>query len=178
MSGSTASPSSDAHTTAPQIRRRLPIGAEYLGGGRTHFRVWAPAARRLAVVLEGEERPLEPESDGYFSGTLEASPGGRYQFRIDDGDGRYPDPASRFQPDGPHGPSEIIDPGAFDWTDASWRGVSIAGQIVYELHVGTFTRDGSWTAAARELEELASIGITTVEVMPVAEFPGRFGWGR
>ena len=177
MSGSTASPSSDAHTPATQIRRRLPIGAEYLGGRRTHFRVWAPAAQRLAVVLEGKEWPLERESDGYFSGTLEATPGSRYQFRIDAGDGRYPDPASRFQPDGPHGPSEIIDPGAFDWTDASWRGVSIAGQVVYELHVGTFTRDGSWAAATRELAELASVGITTIEVMPVAEFPGRFGWG-
>src|SRR5687768_1894417 len=159
MPGSTASPS-NPETTARHTRRRLPIGAEYLDGGRTHFRVWAPAAHRLAVVLGTTEVPLEREEVGYFSGTLEAAPGSRYRFRIDEGEGRYPDPASRFQPEGPHGPSEIIDPGAFEWSDASWRGVSIAGQVVYEMHVGTFTGDGTWTAAARELDELASIGIT------------------
>ncbi|HYM21602.1 MAG TPA: alpha-amylase family glycosyl hydrolase, partial [Vicinamibacterales bacterium] len=88
-----------------------------------------------------------------------------------------PDPASRFQPEGPHGPSEIVDAGAFHWTDDDWGGPELRGQIIYELHVGTFTRSGTWAAAAGELQELARIGITMIEVMPIAEFDGRFGWG-
>jgi maltooligosyltrehalose trehalohydrolase len=89
----------------------------------------------------------------------------------------YPDPASRFQPEGPHGPSELVDAGAFRWTDAGWPGVSLERQVLYELHPGTFTREGTWSAAARELEELARLGITVIELMPIAEFDGRFGWG-
>ena len=89
----------------------------------------------------------------------------------------YPDPASRFQPQGPHGPSEVIDPSAFAWTDRGWRGVGVTGQVIYEMHVGTFTPEGTWEAAARELPELADLGVTVLEVMPVADFPGRFGWG-
>src|SRR5437763_294570 len=83
----------------------------------------------------------------------------------------YPAPASRFQPDGPHGPSQVIDPGAFRWMDGGWRGVALEGQVIYEMHVGTFTREGTWDAAARELPELAAAGITVLEVMPVADFP-------
>jgi maltooligosyltrehalose trehalohydrolase len=89
----------------------------------------------------------------------------------------YPDPASRFQPDGPHGSSCIVDPTKFRWSDAQWLGLKIKGQIIYEMHVGTFTNEGTWRAAADELSELARIGITVIEMMPVAEFPGRFGWG-
>jgi maltooligosyltrehalose trehalohydrolase len=162
----------------PPIPRRYPVGAEPAGDGRTHFRVWAPASRSAAVVFDdGRSVALDAESDGYFSGLIEADVGSQYQFQLDSCDRPVPDPASRFQPDGPHRSSEVIDPLAFRWTDTSWRGIALEGQVLYELHVGTFTREGTWAAAERELAELASIGVTTIEVMPVAEFPGRFGWG-
>src|SRR5436305_8884656 len=116
--------------------RRLPVGAELLPGETTRFRVWAPIRRRVAVVLEaGPGSPatveLEPQPDGYFAGPAPAAPGTRYRLRLDDDSTLYPDPASRFQPDGPHGPSEVIDPAAFPWTDADWPGVTLAGQVVY-----------------------------------------------
>jgi maltooligosyltrehalose trehalohydrolase len=162
----------------PELRRRVPVGAEYVGDGHTHVRVWAPNATRLQVIVEERDtHALTEESDGYFSGVIVAAPGDRYQFLINDDEKRYPDPASRFQPQGPHGPSQIVDPASFAWTDDHWRGVSLEGQVVYELHVGTFTPQGTWAAAANELPELARIGVTALEVMPIAEFDGRFGWG-
>jgi maltooligosyltrehalose trehalohydrolase len=163
-------------------KRRLPVGAELLDGG-AHFRVWAAGTRQVELVLApgdagGRERTiaLEPESAGYFSVFLpDMRAGVLYGFRLD-GRGPFPDPASRFQPDGPHGPSELIDP-SFPWTDAGWSGPELKGQVFYELHVGTFTHEGNWSAATRHLPRLAQLGITTVEVMPVADFAGRFGWG-
>ena len=156
--------------------RRLPIGAEPVGDGRTHVRVWAPAARSMDVVLaSGAATPLQSEADGYFSGLVDAGAGTRYQLRLDNADRPLPDPASRFQPEGPHGPSEIVDPRAFQWTDDDWPGVTLPGHVIYEMHIGTFTRPGTWAAASSELRELARIGITMIEVMPVAEFEGRFG---
>ncbi len=163
--------------------RRLPIGADRLPEGVVHFRVWARRRRRVAVVLEGGPGSpatieLKPEGDGYFAGHVPgANAGTRYRYRLDDDPALYPDPAARFQPDGPHGPSEVIDPGRFAWTDGDWPGVRRDGQVLYELHVGTFTPEGTWAAAARELPFLKDVGITVIEVMPVAEFPGRFGWG-
>jgi maltooligosyltrehalose trehalohydrolase len=164
----------DRHSLAA---RRLPIGAEIVGGS-THFRVWAPRHKRVDVVLErGGVRTLGEESEGYFSGTLEdVSAGAKYRFRLGGGTDLYPDPASRFQPDGPHGPSEVVDPSRFVWTDSEWKGIHLQGQVLYEMHVGTFTREGTWTAATRELEKLQGI-CTTIEIMPVADFPGDFGWG-
>jgi maltooligosyltrehalose trehalohydrolase len=136
------------------------------------------------VVFEGHsggELPvtdLHAAGDGYFSGYSEAArDGSLYRYRLDGGRYFYPDPASRFQPQGPHGPSQVVDPERFSWTDRDWPGVPLQGQVIYELHVGTFTAEGTWTAAAGELRELADTGITVIEVMPVAEFPGRFGWG-
>jgi maltooligosyltrehalose trehalohydrolase len=170
-------------------RRRLPVGAEPVEPNRTHFRLWAPSAQRVDVVFDdSRSTPLDPEtvpaapgshpaSDGYFSGIAEAGPGATYHFRLDGGERLYPDPASRFQPEGPHGPSEIVDPRAFEWSDVAWPGVILERQVMYELHVGTFTRPGTWAAAEAELAELARLGITVVEIMPVADFPGRFGWG-
>src|SRR5439155_16852125 len=108
---------------------------------------------------------------------VQAEAGTRYRYRLGDDDRGYPDPASRFQPEGPHGPSEIVDPRAFEWSDDSWRGVSIEGKVLYEMHVCTFTREGSYAAAEAELPELAHAGITVVELMPLADFHGRFGWG-
>jgi maltooligosyltrehalose trehalohydrolase len=167
---------------ARTVRRRLPIGVEPIGDDHVHVRVWAPLADAVDVVLAGraggtQSMALIRESGGYFSDVVAGRAGDRYRFRLDGGDRLYPDPASRFQPEGPHGPSEIVDASAFRWTDAGWRGARMDDQIVYELHVGTFTHDGTWEAAARQLPELARIGITMIEVMPVAEFDGRFGWG-
>jgi maltooligosyltrehalose trehalohydrolase len=114
---------------------------------------------------------------GYFSGLgAGARAGARYKYKID-GDELCPDPASRFQPDGPHGWSSVVDPTAFAWTDGSWGGVKLPGQVVYEMHIGTFTRGGTWQSALAELPHLADTGVTVLELMPVAEFPGRFGWG-
>src|SRR5262249_36992539 len=129
-------------------------------------------------VEGGPVSSLEPEPGGYFSGFVAGLyDGTRYRFRLDDGAALFPDPASRFQPDGPHGPSQIVDPQAFAWNDRDWRGVSDEGQVLYEMHVGTFTLEGTWAAACGRLPELAALGITALEVMPVADFPGRFGWG-
>jgi maltooligosyltrehalose trehalohydrolase len=131
------------------------------------------------VIVEGaaDHLLLSPEPGGYFAGLAPGvGPGARYRYQLD-GRSAFPDPASRFQPEGPHGPSEVIDPAPFRWTDASWRGLRLEAQVFYELHVGAFTTDGSWAAAARELPRLADLGITAVEIMPVADFPGRFGWG-
>jgi maltooligosyltrehalose trehalohydrolase len=99
-----------------------------------------------------------------------------YRFRLDDGN-PVPDPASRFQPEGPHGPSQLVDPLLFVWTDTEWKGKGIEGQVLYEMHVGTFTAEGTWEAARHELAELKAIGISLIEVMPIADFAGRFGWG-
>jgi maltooligosyltrehalose trehalohydrolase len=164
--------------TERHLSRVLPVGAEIAPDG-VHVRVWAPSRRRVAVVVEGRDPvPLEPEPDGYFAGLIRGGGAGwRYGFRVDDDERVYPDPASRFQPDGPHGLSEVIDPRAFAWTDGHWMGVLLPGQVLYELHVGTFTRDGTFAAAAAKLELLADVGVTVVELMPVAEFPGEFGWG-
>ncbi|HXG13439.1 MAG TPA: malto-oligosyltrehalose trehalohydrolase [Gemmataceae bacterium] len=170
------------------MKRRLPIGAEVQPAGGVHFRVWAPRRQRVEVVLEGGIEPscggtavaieLEAEGNGYFSGHVAvASAGTRYRFRLDGDTALYPDPASRFQPEGPHGPSQVIDPSRFAWSDDGWPGVSLQGQVIYEMHIGTFTPEGTWQAAARQLPELADLGVTVIEVMPVAEFPGRFGWG-
>ena len=161
--------------------RRLPVGAEVLPDGSSHFRVWAPRRAEVAVVIENDSprpRRLAPEPGGYFSGTVpDTGDGALYRFKLDSDDQLYPDPASRYQPRGPHGSSMIVDPSTFKWTDAGWPGVKIESQVIYEMHVGTFTREGTFAAAARELEELARLGVTVLEVMPVAEFPGRFGWG-
>ncbi len=168
---------------APGVVRRLPVGAEPQPGGGVHFRVWAPRCREIAVEIPcgiGDARPipLQAEADGYYSGLIaKACPGMRYGFRTDTAEKLLPDPVSRFQPEGPHGPSEIVDPDAFRWTDQGWRGRKREDLVIYEMHVGSFTQEGSWEAAARELPELAALGITCIELMPVAEFPGRFGWG-
>ena len=159
------------------MARRLPIGAELLPGGGASFRVWAPKRRRVEVVIEGgSAHPLQAETGGYFSGQVAAA-GAKtlYRYRLDGGDA-FPDPASRFQPEGPHGPSAVVDP-AYAWRDGGWKGRALRGQVIYEMHVGTFTREGTWSAARERLAALAELGVTVIEVMPIADFPGRFGWG-
>jgi maltooligosyltrehalose trehalohydrolase len=158
-------------------QRRRAIGAELVDGG-VHFRVWAPSRRAVHVVVDDRELALDPEDDGYFSALVaDACAGTRYRFRLDDESESYPDPASRFQPDGPHGASQVIDPRAYTWRDDAWRGVTRRGLVIYELHVGTFTEAGTWRAAESQFESLRDIGINLIEVMPIAEFPGEFGWG-
>src|SRR5438477_6007796 len=167
------------------IVRRLPVGAEVQPGGGVHFRVWAPKCQRVGVQINpapgaqnGHSLQLASEEGGYFSGFhATALCGDRYWLLVDDDDQRLPDPASRFQPEGPHGPSEIIDPASYAWNDEQWRGLRLAGQVIYEIHLGTFTAEGTWAAAERELPELSAAGITVVEIMPIATFPGRFNWG-
>lgn len=170
---------SDAHLT--HVSRKGPIGVEYLPNRHeAHVRVWAPKCRRVEVVLtdSGIVHQLTPELDGYFSGLLEnVSEGTLYAYRLDNAPDLYPDPASRFQPSGPHGPSQIIDPSQFRWTDDHWPGLSAKGQVLYEMHIGTFTQEGTYASAMRELAELSAAGITTLELMPVADFAGEVGWG-
>ena len=142
--------------------------------GGVSFSVWAPAQTSVALVIEnGAEMPMQAGENGFFTlDTAEAKPGQRYWYRLRQG--LRPDPASRYQPEGPLGPSEIVDPRGFRWTDAEWRGAGPAHrQILYEMHIGTFTPEGTWAAAHARLPRLADMGVTTLEIMPVAEFPGR-----
>ena len=141
------------------------------------FTVWAPRHESVTLRLDDNEMPMERKPHGYFSLSVPgARAGQRYWFRLPDG--LRPDPASRFQPEGPFGSSMIVDPAWFPWTDADWRGARPRHQqVLYEMHIGTFTAAGTWAAARKQLERLADVGITTLEIMPLAEFPGRFGWG-
>jgi maltooligosyltrehalose trehalohydrolase len=149
----------------------------------TRFRVWSPLARSIdCIVLPSPStpksiHPLKPTGDGYFTGTFGDIPTGAcYQLRID-GQNAYPDPASRFQPKGVHGPSQIVDPSKFLWTDAHWTGLKIEDLILYELHVGTFTPAGTFNGVREKLNALKDLGITAIELMPVADFPGDRNWG-
>src|SRR5262245_15214477 len=127
--------------------RRYPVGAEIARDG-VHFRVWAPIRSRVEVVVEGGPiTALDVDPHGYFSTFVpDVGDGTRYRYRLDGGPALFPDPASRFQPDGPHGPSQVVDPHLFVWNDSRWAGVSAEGQVLYELHVGTFTPEGTWAA--------------------------------
>ena len=151
------------------------IGAQVVHGG-THFRVWAPEHKSVEVVWKGGVERLELAGDGFFSGTVaRCGNGDTYKYRLSSGD--FPDPASRFQPEGPHGPSQVVDPSRFRWTDSGWRGVPMERAVIYEMHIGTFTQEGTWQSAVRELPALSHTGITVIEVMPVSDFSGSFGWG-
>jgi maltooligosyltrehalose trehalohydrolase len=154
------------------------LGALYLGDRRCRFRVWAPLANSVEVELHGRIRvPLQRDENGYFEGTVEGvEPGTRYAYRLDGRDAR-PDPASRCQPEGVHGPSLVTDP-SFDWSEeGEWRGHFLSEYIFYELHVGTFTREGTFDAVIPHLDRLRDLGVTAIEIMPVAQFPGRRNWG-
>jgi maltooligosyltrehalose trehalohydrolase len=165
--------------------RRLPVGAEVVPSGGVHFRVWAPRRRTVEVVLQSGPGArglvaLPPEEDGYFANIEPgAAAGTRYAFRLDGAGGPVvPDPASRYQPEGLDGPSEVVDPAAARWTDRGWKGAEpIEGQVLYELHIGTFTPEGTWDAAHEQLPRLVDLGVSVLEVMPVGEFHGAFGWG-
>lgn len=156
-----------------------PLGAQYLGGGRTRFLVWAPNARKVSVRLlseNGTSHVMSARADGYYELTLEnVPPGSLYVYQLDDGPER-PDPASRHQPHGVHGPSAVV-ADDHQWRDQHWFGLPLDQYVIYELHVGTFTPDGTFDAIIPRLKELSEIGITAIEIMPVAQFPGTRNWG-
>ncbi len=158
------------------------LGAS-IGDGGVNFSVWAPKAQTVTVAHTTaggswtDSPPLERSGDGVHSGFVaDAGAGTLYRFKLDGGDG-LPDPWSRFQPDGPHGPSEVIDPGAHRWNDGAWGGPTPDGLVIYECHVGTYTPDGTYAALIEQLPELRALGITALEIMPVAQCPGRWNWG-
>jgi maltooligosyltrehalose trehalohydrolase len=156
----------------------MPFGAAALPAGGVRFRLWAPAAQRVHLVLDGHaEQPLRRLAGGWFE-RIEpfAGAGSRYRFRID-GELLVPDPASRHNPDDVHGASQVIDPAAFDWQDDGWRGRPWPEAVIYELHVGTFTPAGTFAGVMERLDYLADLGVTAIELMPVADFPGRRNWG-
>ncbi|HVS77030.1 MAG TPA: malto-oligosyltrehalose trehalohydrolase [Steroidobacteraceae bacterium] len=178
-------------------RHAMPFGAQVLADGRVRFRLWAPAARTVELVLEQDVGPprvlpmqpalaAEPSATGvreipcagkrFELVTAEAHAGTLYRYRID-GETLVPDPASRRNPRGVHGPSEVVDPEAFEWTDGDWRARPWQESVIYELHVGTFTPEGTFAGVVSRLEHLQRLGVTAIELMPVAEFPGTRGWG-
>src|ERR1041385_6297417 len=149
------------------------VGAVW-AGGRCRFRVWAPYADRVELhIVSPEDRffDMERRERGYHQvGMDSVHPGTRYRYRLN-GQRELSDPASTFQPDGVHGPSEVSS-ADFPWTDASWRGIPIESFVIYELHTGTFTRNGTFDAIIQHLDGLQELGITAIEIMPVAQFPG------
>jgi maltooligosyltrehalose trehalohydrolase len=160
-------------------RHNMPFGAEYRDDGSVRFRLWAPAAHQVELCLAGSNMatPLEQRDNGWFELITDAAqPGTRYRFRIDSGQ-EIPDPASRFQPEDVHGPSEVIDAETFDWKEQAWRGRPWEEAVIYELHVGAFTPAGTFSAVGERLDYLTDLGITAIELMPIADFPGRRNWG-
>jgi maltooligosyltrehalose trehalohydrolase len=166
---------------SPAARRahRMPFGAEVREDGTTRFRLWAPGARQVELWLEEPGRAVAmPRDAGGWAEyvTRDAPAGTRYRYRID-GELLVPDPAARFQPGDVHGASEVVDPLAHAWTDTAWIGPPPERLVFYELHVGTFTAGGTYAGVAERLDHLVALGVTAVELMPVADFPGRRGWG-
>ena len=162
-------------------RHNMPFGAEWRDDGRVRFRLWAPAAHKVQIELgDGKQPmvlPLESRPAGWFELTTDAAkPGTEYSFRINDAQ-KVPDPASRFQPRDVHGPSEVIDAAAFEWRDQTWRGRPWEEAVIYELHVGAFTPEGSFAALSERLDYLADLGVTALELMPVSDFAGKRNWG-
>lgn len=154
-------------------------GASLSADNITDFRVWAPNAHQVVVRFpggEGKDIPMEPAENGYFVLQTHAAPGERY-FYVVDRHRPVPDPVSRFLPQGVHGPTEIIDPETFQWTDANWRGLPLKDYVIYELHIGAFTPPGTFDAVIEKLAYLKKLGITVLEIMPVAAFPGERNWG-
>ncbi|HEX6266103.1 MAG TPA: alpha-amylase family glycosyl hydrolase, partial [Burkholderiales bacterium] len=155
----------------------MPFGAELLPAGGARFRLWAPAAGEVDLSLNGSFFRMKGAGDGWFELVHDqAKAGSRYCYRID-GRQEVPDPASRFQPKDAEGPSELIDPGGFDWQDAGWQGRPWPEAVIYELHVGTFSSQGGYSGVAAKLGHLKDLGVTAVELMPLADFCGRRNWG-
>jgi malto-oligosyltrehalose trehalohydrolase/4-alpha-glucanotransferase len=170
----------DAAATATVTRaHRMPFGAELQAEGRVRFRLWAPPHAEVHVELDGETQPLSMQrvGEGWHEVVTErAHVGTRYRFVLSNGE-RVPDPASRHQPEDVHGPSEVVDPAAYIWRDAGWSGRRWEQAVVYELHIGAFTPEGTFRAAIGKLDHLVALGVTAIEMMPIGDFPGRRNWG-
>lgn len=154
-------------------------GANRLPDGSWQFLLWAPHSKSVSIKLaeNGCTIPMDALSDGYHQAVVgEVSAGVRYFYRLEDGR-ELPDPASRFQPEGVHGPSQLVDTGGFRWTDHNWRGRTLQGSILYEVHIGTYTREGTFVGLIPQLARLVELGVTSIEIMPVAQFPGARNWG-
>ncbi|WP_240476708.1 malto-oligosyltrehalose trehalohydrolase [Geminicoccus roseus] len=166
--------------TRPSLSRvhNMPHGAEILADGRVRFRLWGPGHTRIELALDDRD-PIAMQSgqDGWHElVTHDARAGTRYHFVLPDGL-RVPDPASRYQPDDVHGPSEVIDPAAHAWTDGAWQGRPWHEAVIYELHVGTFTEAGTFLAVVDRLDDLVDLGVTAIQLMPLSDFPGKYNWG-
>src|ERR1700722_2159916 len=158
-------------------RHRMPFGAECRIDGTVRFRLWAPGAAQVELVFGDIRDPLKRGDDGWFELVTNAARAGtKYRFRIDDKID-VPDPASRYQPEDVNGPSEVIEPDAFEWQDEAWRGRPWQDAVIYELHVGAFTSSGKFGGVGERLDYLAELGVTAIELMPVADFPGQRSWG-
>ena len=158
---------------------RLEFGARPLAAGGVQFRVWAPLAEEIVLVVKTPRElvlPMTREHDSFHAIAAEIGAGADYVYRID-GKRERPDPVSRWQPHGVHGASRVVDPNAFQWSDSGWKGISLEDYVLYELHIGTFTPAGTFAAATARLDYLREVGITAVEIMPVAQFPGARNWG-
>ena len=161
------------------LTKETRVGANRLPDGSWEFLLWAPQARAVSLYFpqSAELCPMEPLADGYHRATITAlETGSKYLYRLD-GERDRPDPASRFQPEGVHGPSQLVDLAAFQWTDHNWKGTTLERSIFYELHVGTYTLEGTFDAVVKHVPELAALGVTTLELMPIAQFPGSRNWG-
>lgn len=155
------------------------VGPCCKGQGRCQFLLWAPHAKEvtLKIVSDGRLVPMEARLRGYWRADVNDCPHGTRYCYLLDGRGEFPDPASPSQPDGVHGASEVIDHGAFGWEDDSWRVMPLSEMIIYELHVGTFSPEGTFASVAKRLDELCELGVNAVEIMPVSQFPGERNWG-
>jgi maltooligosyltrehalose trehalohydrolase len=162
-----------AHPVPGEGLKRL--GAVPVGAGEVELRVWAPSVRSLAVDLADGRHALARDGE-YWEARVPARAGDEYLLVVDDAE-TYPDPCSRSQPHGVRGPSQVVNTGAFEWTDGDWRGVSLDDLAIYELHVGTFSEEGTFDGVVPRLRELRELGVTAIELMPVATFPGERGWG-
>ena len=156
---------------------RSSLGARVVAPGRTEFRVWSPGRDRVELrIIAPNERtiPMRKDSAGYHSATIDASEGARYYYVLDGI--QRPDPASRFQPEGVHGASEVVD-SSFEWHDAQWKGIALEDFVIYELHTGTFTLEGTFDAIIPKLDALKDLGVTAIELLPIGQFPGDRNWG-
>lgn len=167
-------------TTTVKRSHSMRFGTSLKENGKVEFRLWAPSCTSVQVTLSyGDYESnivLEAQGDGWFVGAGKAKPGMKYKFVTDDALA-VPDPGSRYQPEDVHGFSEIVDPNSFEWSDTNWKGLPWSETILYELHVGTFTEEGTFAGVASKLDYLRDLGVTAIELMPVADFPGKFGWG-
>lgn len=166
--------------TQEQALQRVQIGANYLGDGRCEFSVWAPSLQEVAVqIISPQQRllPMQRDEEGYWKVTVsDIDPETQYYYKLEGVTDRA-DPASHFQPQGVHGPSQVVEHSKFVWSDAGWSGVPLESMIIYELHVGTFTSEGTFEGMIPHLKELSELGVNAIEIMPVAQFPGKRNWG-